>query len=285
MKNKKIISILIFFTIVLLFNIPNTLSNEDDDFPIHLSVWSSNDSMLSYVNISIFDSLNNIILKYPITSEELNEDYYRKVMIINWNRDNRELFIKVAFNNSESLKDTAEFSQDITINGKEKSISIKFDFKSKDSIIFLRRFLATIIYESSKDVIFQRDWIPSKNGEPEYKIINNLTQTIYGTNFANYFWGSVYIKIKDYWIPYFRGGLCFSVAKYEPIQPGEFGYSFEGFFIGGSILFIHGEYRYEDYYSLTPITIGIPLANIEANITTVNIREFYKLVDEFSIDE
>ena len=286
MKSTRIISLLIFFVIILLFN-QNALTNKDDDFPIHISIYPISDSLLSqtYVNISILDSLNNIILKYPMTFEELKKRYYRKVMINKWNRDSKKLFINVTFNNSEKLKDTAKFSQGIPINGKEKSITIKFDFDSKDGIIFLERFLATKIYEGSKYVIFQRDWIPSINGKPEYKIINNLTKPIYGTSFANYFWGSVYVKIKDYWIPYYRGGLCFTVAVYEPIQPADTGYSFEGFFVGGSESFINGEYLYKDYYSFSPIFLGTSTESIIVNNTTVTINNYYELVDEFSIDD
>ena len=275
MKYIRIITTLIFLGIALQFNLPNALSNEDDDFPIHISIYPVRDSVLSqtYVNISIIDSLNNIILQYPVTTEELKKRYYRKVMIKNWNRDNEKLFIKTTFNNSDILKDTARFSQEIPINGKERSISIKFDFESKDSIVFLERFLATKIYEGSRDVIFQRDWIPSKNGKPEYKIINNLTKPIYGTGFANYFWGSVCIKIKDYWTPYYRGGLCFTVAGYEPIQPSDTGYSFEGF-ITIPEKFINGEYRYVDYYSLSPVFLGISSEMIIVNNTKVTIYIF-----------
>lgn len=287
MKYKRIISTFIFFVIALQFNLPNALSNEEDDFPVYITIYPIRDSVLSqsYVNISILDSLNNIILKYPVTSEELEKRYNRKVVIKNWNRNDKKLFVNTIFNNSEILTDTANLSKEIPINGKEKSISINYYFDSKDSIIFLERFRIYKIYKGSKDVIFQRNWIPSINGKPVYKIINNLTQPIYGTSFANYFWGTLDIKVIDYWIPYYRGGLCFTVAGCEPIQPADTGYSFEGFFKGGLYPFMNGEYRYVDYYSLSPVFLGASTESIIVNNTTVTIYNYYELVDEFSIEE
>lgn len=129
-----------------------------------------------------------------------------------------------------------------------------------------------------------QDWIPAREGQPRYQIVNSAGHPIYGVGWHGNFFGRIQQIVNGQWLNYPRGGFCGTVAGGQPIEANASAGSIEGYFIGGSNPFVTGRYRYVVQYSLIRTTEGVPAKLANGGLTRKRAQEIYEVSTEFYVE-
>ena len=174
--------------------------------------------------------------------------------------------------------------QEFKVGGKELRVDCFLWFGRGEGKPFsLGDFRITRVLQGSGGVLLAKDWVPSPEATPRYKINSRLKEPVYGEGLFGNFFGRVETEIDGSWVPYPRGGFCGTVGGGRPIPPGGSADSIEGYFLSEVKPFVPGRYRYVLGYTVESADEELLSEGVRKNRARKRVPVVYEIYDEFYI--